>query len=81
MADPVLENLIKTNEKKRAMTEVITIEVTPEELEILNKKAEVSGLKTSDIIRAYLSKTACFENTFETKKSSRSKPKNNEKVE
>lgn len=74
MSDPILDNLIK-NEKKRAMTESITIKVTPDELEILNKKAEVSGLKIGDIFRASASKTAFFENTFETKKSSKSKPK------
>jgi hypothetical protein len=75
MADNNFAKLLREKEKKVELVHEITIKVGDKELEILEKKAEILGVTTGEILRNYLVPTGIFEDVFAEKKAKKSSPK------
>lgn len=75
MADNNFVKLLREKEKKVELLHEITTKVGDKELEILEKKAEILGVTTGEILRNYLVPTGIFEDVFAEKKVKKSSPK------
>jgi hypothetical protein len=75
MADNNFVKLLREKEKKVELLHEITTKVGDKELEILEKKAEILGVTTGEILRNYLVPTGIFEDVFAEKKAKKSSPK------
>lgn len=69
MADGIYASLKKNVEKKSSLSARVTIKISNEEMEILNKKAEDLKMTKDDLAREYLLRTPIFDGSdFEDKK-------------
>jgi hypothetical protein len=76
MADSVFENLKRQQARKSNLTETITVQISSEELAILEKKADAISMSKEELLREYILSTQALKN--ETKSKPKSKPKGGE---
>ena len=75
MADNMFGKLLKEKENKVELLHEVTIKVGQNELEMLQKKAEVLGITNGEMMRNYLCPTGIFDDDFSEKKVKKSSPK------
>jgi len=75
MADNMFGKLLKEKENKVELLHEVTIKVGQNELEMLQKKAEVLGITNGEMMRNYLCPTGIFDDVFSEKKVKKSSPK------
>lgn len=73
MADKTFERLKKEVEKKVALTEEITINISSVELEILKKKAALLGIEIEELVREFLVDSSAFDVSVFTEKKLKNK--------
>jgi hypothetical protein len=70
MADSLFEKLKKEKEKQGDLVHEVVIKIGENELEIVQKKAQVLGMQVGQLLREYVCQTGVFDNSpFMEKKS------------